>query len=156
VKGIPVLVLRTALHELETHANRFLADILRGSVYCELVMSGEDLQVRFFEQREGAVHERRYEQLSGGQRRCVELAFAPFALSEMVFARCGVRVPLLIVDELTTHLGAEEKPLVCEVLRKLDRGTVLVIDHDDAVRGEFDVVHELRRADDGSSQIRRV
>ena len=148
-KGLPVLVLRTALHELETHANRFMAQLLQGSVFCQLAMAGDDLKVLFFESKDGAVRDRRYEQLSGGQRRCVELAFSPFALSEMVFARCGVRVPLLVVDELTTHMGAEEKPLVCDVLRSLDRDTILVIDHDAAVQGEFDAVYEMNRGDDG-------
>jgi ABC-type uncharacterized transport system ATPase subunit len=149
-KGLPVLVLRTALHELELYANRFLAELLGGRVFCQLVMEGENLGVRFFEQKDGEVRERRYEQLSGGQRRCVELAFAPFALSEMVFNRCGVRVPLLIIDELTAHLGQEEKPLVCDLLRRLDRGTVLVIDHDGAVQSEFDQIYMLARSENGT------
>jgi DNA repair exonuclease SbcCD ATPase subunit len=142
-KGIPVLVLRTAIYEIETHANRFLGQLLAGRVLVQLAIDGDDLVIRFYEQKAGRSIERRYEQLSGGQRRCVEMAFAPFALSELIFARCGVRVPLLIVDELTTHLGADEKPLVCELLRQLERDTVLVIDHDAAVQGEFDVVYEL-------------
>lgn len=142
-KGLPVLVLRTAIHELETFANRFMASLLHGRVYCQLALDGDSLDIRWFEQKDGEVHERRYEQLSGGQRRCAELAFTPFALSEMVFSRCGVRIPLLVIDELTTHLGQEEKPLVCEILRSLDRETVLVIDHDVAVQGEFDVVYDV-------------
>ena len=144
-KGIPVLVLRTVLHELETHGNRFLSQILGSRMAVRLSMLGDSLGIQFFETIDGQVRERRYEQLSGGQRRCVELAFSPFALSEMVFSRAGVRIPLLIVDELTTHLGAEEKPLVCELLRTLDRSTVLVIDHDIAVQSEFDTVYELAR-----------
>jgi len=148
-KGLPVLVLRTALHELETYANRFMGQLLAGKVFCQLAMEGDDLKVLFSENIDGAVHERRYEQLSGGQRRCAELAFSPFALSEMVFNRCGVRVPLLVIDELTTHMGANEKPLVCEILRTLDRDTILVIDHDAAVQGQFDVVYEMSRSGGG-------
>ena len=121
----------------------FMGQLLAGKVYCQLTMEGDNLRVDFYETKDGVVRERRYEQLSGGQRRCVELAFSPFALSEMVFARCGVRVPLLVIDELTTHMGAEEKPIVCEILRMLDRDTILVIDHDTAVQGEFDVVYEV-------------
>lgn len=155
-KGLPVLVLRTALYELETYANRFLGGMLGGAIHVQLTMTEEDLGVRFFEQcADGEVRERRYEQLSGGQRRCVEIAFAPFALSEMVFARCGVRVPLLIIDELTTHLGADEKPLVCEILRTLDRDTVLVIDHDVTVQAEFDVAYRLSH-NQGTTQLERV
>lgn len=149
-KGIPVLVLRAALHELETYANTFMSQLLQGRVYTRLMMDGDDLKILFYETDPltGKVHERRYEQLSGGQRRCVELAFNPFALGEMVFNRCGVRVTTLIVDEITTHLGQEEKPIVCEILRDLDRESIVVIDHDIGVQSEFDQVFELpMRAD---------
>lgn len=143
-KGIPVLVLRTALHELEMYANSFLSRILGGKVFTELAMDGDDLDIRFFEyDPEGTMRQRDYLQLSGGQRRCVQLAFAPFALSEMIFNRTGVRIPFLVIDELTTHLDADTKPLVCAVLRELDRETIVVIDHDPQVQGEFDVVYEV-------------
>ncbi len=148
-KGLPVLVLRTALYELETYANKFLAQLLNGKMWCQLAIAGDDLQIQLFENKHGVVRERRYEQLSGGQRRCIELAFNPFALSEMVFNRCGVRIPLLIIDELTTHLGQEQKPLVCDILRGLERSTVLVIDHDAQVQGEFDTIYEVESSPAG-------
>jgi len=136
--GIPVLVLRLALFDLEEHANRFIAALTEGSITSQLSIEGDDLMVRFFKHENGQTRERTYLQLSGGEKRCVEMAFSPFALSEMIFSRCGVRVGLLVIDELTTHLGAEEKPIVCRLLRSLDRETVLVIDHDESVRGAFD------------------
>lgn len=141
--GLPVLVLRTALYELEMYANSFLSKILGGTVMTELVMDGTDLDVRFKEFKGGRWRERDYLQLSGGQRRCVQLAFSPFALGEMIFNRTGVRVPLLVIDELTTHLDQETKPLVCSVLRELKRETVVVIDHDLSVQGEFDIVYDV-------------
>jgi DNA repair exonuclease SbcCD ATPase subunit len=147
-KGLPVLVLRAALHELETYANTFMAQLTRGRIFTKLLMKGEELKIHFYavDPVSGKVHERRYEQLSGGERRCVELAFNPFALGEMVFNRCGVRVNTLIVDELTTHLGQDEKPLVCDILRDLDRRSVVVIDHDLSVQSEFDQVWDLGAA----------
>jgi len=151
--GIPVLVLRTALYEIETHANRFLGQLLGGRILVQLAIDGEDLVIRYYETRDGETRERRYEQLSGGQRRCVEMAFSPFALGEMIFSRLGVRVPFLVMDELTTHLGADEKPLVCELLRNLERETVIVIDHDAAVQGEFDVVYDLTRAPSALTRV---
>jgi ABC-type dipeptide/oligopeptide/nickel transport system ATPase subunit len=155
-KGLPVLVLRTLIADLEAHANRFMSQLLGGRVFCRLEMAGDDLLIRFFEQKYGEVFERRYEQLSGGQRRCVELAFCPFALSEMVFARCGVRVPFIIIDELTTHLGQDEKPMVCEMLRALPRDTIVVIDHDMAVQSEFDVVYEVTADPQWNTSVRRA
>jgi DNA repair exonuclease SbcCD ATPase subunit len=147
-KGLPVLVLRAALHELETYANTFMAQLTRGRIFTKLLMKGDELKIHFYavDPVSGKVHERRYEQLSGGERRCVELAFNPFALGEMVFNRCGVRVNTLIVDELTTHLGQDEKPLVCDILRDLDRRSVVVIDHDLSVQSEFDQVWDLGAA----------
>lgn len=37
------------------------------------------------------------------------------------------------------------QPLVCEVLRRLGKETVLVIDHDPSVQGEFDCILDLVR-----------
>ena len=146
-KGLPVLVLRTVLHELETQANRFLASLFAGKLHCRLSMKEEDLDIEWFEwsAAQNAHVERSFLQLSGGQRRCAELAFSPFALSEMIFNRCGIRVPFLVVDELTTHLDSETKPIVCDLLREIDRETIIVIDHDIGVRGEFDTAIEVRQ-----------
>jgi DNA repair exonuclease SbcCD ATPase subunit/DNA repair exonuclease SbcCD nuclease subunit len=154
-KGIPALVLRTALYELETHANRFLARLLHGRIFCQLVMDEDDLKINFFENAGGESHPRRYEQLSGGERRCAELAFNPFALSEMVFTRTGVRVSLIVIDELTTHLSPDEKPIVCQILRELDRETILVIDHDITVQAEFDRCFEVSK-ESGTTTIERA
>ena len=143
--GLPVLVLRTALYELEMYANSFLSRIMAGRVSTELAMEGSALEIKFFEHTERGMKERDFLQLSGGQRRCVQLAFAPFAISEMIFNRTGVRIPFLVIDELTTHLDADTKPIVCEVLRELDRETVIVIDHDPLVQGEFDVVYDVAK-----------
>lgn len=151
-KGLPVIVLRTVLHELETHANAYLARLLAGRIMCKLSLVEDDLIAHFYEWNvaTGTHTERSYLQLSGGQRRCVELAFSPFALSDMIFARVGVRVSFLVVDELTTHLDPDTKPLVCRLLQTIERDTVLVIDHDQGVLGEFDKVLDVVRAADGS------
>jgi DNA repair exonuclease SbcCD ATPase subunit len=156
-KGLPVLVLRAALHELELYANQFMAKLLHGRIYCQLAMADDDLKILFFELDKVTQQprERRYEQLSGGQRRCVELAFNPFALSEMIFNRCGVRFSLLVVDELTTHLGQAEKPIICDILGNLDRESIVVIDHDPTVQGEFDVVLEMKH-DGGAVSVERA
>jgi hypothetical protein len=39
----------------------------------------------------------------------------------------------------------EWQPLVCEVLRRLGKETMLVIDHDQSVQGEFDRILDLKR-----------
>lgn len=157
-KGVPVLVLRTVLHELETYANRFMAKLTSGRVFSQLEMIGDDLKVRFFkfEEMTESPRERSFLQLSGGERRCAEMAFSPFALSEMIFSRTGVRIPLLVIDELTTHLSAKAKPQVCSILGDLGRDTVIVIDHDPSVQAAFDQVYETEKQTDGSVTMRRL
>lgn len=157
-KGIPALVLRSVMSELEYYANAKLAALLSGRIYVRLAIEGEDMVIRFFEYvASRAEHvERTFYQLSGGQRRCVELALSPFALSELIFDRCGVRVELLMVDELTTHLDPETKPLLCAMLRNMERETVWVIDHDLGVQSEFDFVFDIFRTTDGTVGLRRA
>jgi DNA repair exonuclease SbcCD ATPase subunit len=143
--GVPQLVLRTAMHELETHANAVLSRIVGGRLAVTLVMTDDDLDIAFrkFYRENATWRERRYEQLSGGERRCVELAFSPFGLSELVFAKTGARVPVLLVDELTTHLGDEEKREVAHYLYELDRETIVIVDHDRSIQAEFEQVYDV-------------
>jgi ABC-type lipoprotein export system ATPase subunit len=52
-----------------------------------------------------------------------------------------------VIDELTTHLDIEAKPVVCELLRELDKERIVVVDHDTTVQGHFDSVIDLQRVD---------
>jgi hypothetical protein len=158
-KGLPVVVLRTALYELESYANTFLGKLLRGRLSVRLEMFGDDLKINFWEQGKTVTEnsrERSYIQLSGGMKRCAELAFTPFALSEMIFNRTGVRLPILFIDELTTHLDPTTKPIVCQILRELGRETVLVVDHDESVQGEFDQIFDVKRLSNQSVSVERA
>lgn len=149
--GLPVIVLRSAIADLEQTTNEYLAKLTGGRLYVELSLADDTLDATFrkYDATTKQWNERRYEQLSGGERRCAELAFSPFGLSEMLFRRLRCRVPLLIVDELTTHLGADEKALACAILHDLDRETILVVDHDVMVQSEFDHVLALVSTEDG-------
>jgi hypothetical protein len=57
----------------------FLSILLQGKINCTLSMEGDDLQIDFheFDQVSGKLRSRSFTQLSGGQRRCAELAFSP-------------------------------------------------------------------------------
>lgn len=155
-KGLPVLVLRSAISDLEMHVNRFLGELTQGSIYVALEMGDDDLRVLFrqFDPFTRQIRERRYEQLSGGERRCAELSFSPFGIAALIFSRLGSRLKLLLIDELTTHLGAQQKALAVNLLRTLQRDTVIVVDHDLSVQGEFDHVIEMRSTPQGSVLVR--
>lgn len=45
------------------------------------------------------------------------------------------------------------QPLVCEVLRRLGKETVLVIDHDPSVQSEFDRILDLVRSPQDGSML---
>ena len=143
--GVPQVVLRTAMFELETYANAVLSRIVGGRLAVSLVMTDDDLDITFrkFYRSAATWRERRYEQLSGGERRCVELAFSPFGLSELISAKTGARVPVLFIDEMTTHLGDEEKREIAQYLHSLDRETIVIVDHDRAIQAEFEQIYDL-------------
>lgn len=154
-KGLPVLILRTVLHELETAANKYLSQMLQGELFVQLAIEGDSLKILYQEMSDdGVLRERTYEKLSGGQRRCVELAFSPFALRDVIYNRTGAHVGLLIIDELTTHMGQNEKPRACDILSSIDCESVLVIDHDPTVQGYFDNVLDLVRDESGVRLVR--
>jgi hypothetical protein len=71
----------------------FLSILLQGRINCTLSMDGDDLQIDFheFDQVSGKLRARSFTQLSGGQRRCAELAFSPVRSSRLAQHLCGAR-----------------------------------------------------------------
>lgn len=142
-KGIPSMVLHSISHDLEIRANYYLSRLTDSTISVEIKPEEGGMDLVFWEREDDELWERGYKQLSGGQRRCVQIAFTPFALSDMVFNRLGIKIPIVIIDELTTHMDSAAKTRVCEILAKLGRETVLVADHDVEVQGVFDNVIDV-------------
>lgn len=146
-KGVIALVLRTVVYALQEHANRYLAAMYGGTLHAVVSIDDDTIGVGFWEWARGEWRARRYEQLSGGQRRLVELAFSPLALADV--ARQYVSsINALFVDELTTHLSPSEKGSVVALLASLveDRvvDTIVVVDHDLGVQDSFTHVLEMQ------------
>lgn len=139
--GIVAIVLRAVRRDLEHYVNEALTAILGGVLSVEI---DEELELHFFELVGDTPVERLYRQFSGGYRRCLELAFTPFGLGELLFRRLGVHAELLVIDELTTHLEQAVKPLLIDFLSTQARETTVVIDHDETVQGSFDQVWDMR------------
>lgn len=152
--GLPVLMLRTSLFELENAANTYLRELTEGECFVRVTMTEDDLDCTFMKCENKMLRERRFDQLSGGERQCAKLSFSPFGLAGLFRAR-GVQAPLLNIDELTTHLGAMQKNIACDLLRRLDRKLIIVIDHDVSVQGEFDTVLDMVPTDDGGVKFVR-
>ncbi|GAM23608.1 hypothetical protein SAMD00019534_067830 [Acytostelium subglobosum LB1] len=143
--GISVLALNQVIKEVEGYANEYLSILSQGKLFTTLAMHQDELTIEVFElDSKNIIQPRSFYQLSGGQRRCVELSYSPFALSEVIFNHVGSRVTLMVVDELTNHLDATIKPIICELLRQLpERESIVVVDHDASVQSEFDHVFSL-------------
>lgn len=156
-KGIPVLMIRAGVYELEQAANRYLRTFTESKIFVNVVLAEDDLECHFqkYDPIAKQLRARRYEQLSGSERRCAMLAFSPFGLGDLFRSR-GVRAPILLIDELTTHLGSTQKMLVCDLLRQREHGTIIVIDHDVSVQGEFDTVLDMLPVPDESGAVRLV
>lgn len=142
-KGIPSMVMYSIAHDLEIRANYYLARLTDSTISVEVQPEDGGLDLVFWEREGDELWERSFKQLSGGQRRCVQISFSPFAISDLIFNRLGVRIPISMIDELTTHMDAPTKSRVCDILSKLGRETVLVADHDIEVQGVFDNVIDL-------------
>ncbi|KAK5577453.1 hypothetical protein RB653_002394 [Dictyostelium firmibasis] len=151
--GLPLMVLLNVIEQVETYANQFLSVLSKGRLFTKLSIDNqEELSLEIFELSSkdgGTLVPRSFYQLSGGQRRCVELSYSPFALSEVVYNHSGSRVTTIIIDELTNHLDSSVKPIICDLLRNLqEKDSVIVIDHDISVQSEFDQVFNLEKSFD--------
>ncbi|KAM9966589.1 hypothetical protein ACTFIR_006809 [Dictyostelium discoideum] len=150
--GLPLMVLLNVIEQVETYANQFLSILSKGKLFTKLSIDNqEELSLEVFElsSKDGTLVPRSFYQLSGGQRRCVELSYSPFALSEVVFNHSGSRITTIIIDELTNHLDSSVKPIICDLLRNLqEKDSVVVIDHDISVQSEFDQVFNLEKSFD--------
>ncbi|KAN0035180.1 hypothetical protein ACTA71_004441 [Dictyostelium dimigraforme] len=151
--GLPLMVLLNVIEQVETYANQFLSILSKGKLFTKLSIDNqEELSLEVFELSSkdgGTLVPRSFYQLSGGQRRCVELSYSPFALSEVVFNHSGSRITTIIIDELTNHLDSSVKPIICDLLRNLqEKDSVVVIDHDISVQSEFDQVFNLEKSFD--------
>jgi DNA repair exonuclease SbcCD ATPase subunit len=144
--GLPLLVLRPVLRDLELRANRYLAALTSNRIQLGVELENDAIQLRFWERKGDVLWERQYGQLSGGQRRCAELAFTPFALSDLVFQRLGVRIELAAIDELTTHMDAAMKSALPDLLAQFERETILVAEHDVLLQGTFDNIVDMAAA----------
>ncbi|EFA86386.1 putative non-transporter ABC protein [Heterostelium album PN500] len=150
--GLSTIALNHVIAEIEDYANEYISIMSGGKLFVTLSLSSstdDDLTIDVFELNAATnqLQKRSFYQLSGGQRRCVELAFSPFALSQVIFNQVGSTVSLMIIDELTNHLDQQVKPIICDLLRQLlkERETVVVVDHDQSVQSEFDTVFSLEQ-----------
>jgi exonuclease SbcC len=159
-RGVPTMVIETAVPEVEREANRLLGE-----------MSGGRMRLRMETQRETKTGEARdtleirisdelgtraYEMYSGGEAFRIDFAIR-IALSKLLARRAGARLRALFIDEgFGTQDAAGRERLVSAIQSiQNDFDRILVITHLDELRDAFPARIEVTKTPDGS-QVRVV
>jgi DNA repair exonuclease SbcCD ATPase subunit len=154
-KGLPSYALDTVVPMISTAANRYLQILADGDLQVEVTTTTdlkgggarESLDFRFLV--EGAENVTP----SGGQWRKFGLAI-DLALMDLVAAREGAQIDLLLLDEVLDGLDAEGRSRVVALLRHLreTRSSIFVVSHDPTLAEAFENVIVVRKCD-GSSVV---
>jgi exonuclease SbcC len=159
-RGVPTMVIETAVPEVEREANRLLGE-----------MSGGRMRLRMETQRETKTGEARdtleikisdelgtraYEMYSGGEAFRINFAIR-IALSKLLARRAGARLRALFIDEgFGTQDAAGRERLISAIQSvQNDFDRILVITHLDELRDAFPARIEVTKTP-GGSQVRVV
>jgi len=155
-RGVQMLIIETAIPEIETEANRLLAR-----------MTDNRMHVKFETQREtkkGTVQEtlgitisdelgtRNYEMFSGGEAFRINFAIR-IALSRLLAKRAGAPLPTLIIDEgfgTQDNTGLEKLQEAIKSIQD-DFDKILVITHMDELKDAFPTRIDITKTAEGST-----
>lgn len=154
-KGIPALMIESAVPEIEAAANRLLGRMTAGRMH-----------LRFNTQRETQAGETRetldihiadelgtraYELYSGGEAFRINFAIR-VALSQLLARRAGTQLQTLIVDEGFGALDAQGREHLVEAIHQVqdDFKCVLVVTHIEELKDAFPARIEIVKRPDGS------
>jgi DNA repair exonuclease SbcCD ATPase subunit len=142
-KGLPSYALDTVVPMISAAANRYLQILSDGDLSVEVTTTAElkgggtreSLDFRFLVEGAAGVMP------SGGQWRKFGLAI-DLALMDLVVAREGARIDLLLLDEVLDGLDAEGRARVVTLLRALreTRSSIFVVSHDPGLQEHFENV----------------
>lgn len=137
--GIPALIIDAAVPEIEERANEILARLSDGRMSLKLVTQKATKTAGIAETLDIIVSdargERAYEDWSGGERLRIDLSVR-IALGQLLSARTGAKIELLILDEVCAPLDeAGEEALIDCINRLQDSfGCILLITHRESIR----------------------
>lgn len=153
--GIPLLIIEAVVPQIETEANRILAEL--GTSYrIELRTQAEKKTGELRDTLDVIVWtettDRPFESFSGGERTRIALALR-IALARLLATRRGAESRLLAIDE-PDGLDAQGMAALVDVLRGLQDtfDVVLVISHQQALQDAFDTVIAVEKVS-GVSRI---
>jgi exonuclease SbcC len=155
-RGVPTMVIETAVPEVEQEANRLLSEMSGGRMRLRLetqreTKSGESrdtLELRISDE----LGTRAYELYSGGEAFRINFAVR-IALSKLLARRAGAQLRALFIDEgFGTQDAAGRERLVAAIQSiQNDFDRILVITHLDELRDSFPARIEVTKTPSGSN-----
>lgn len=153
--GIPTLILENAIPQIETSANDWLSRFTEGRFSLHLESQRAKKTGGLKETLDVLVvadsSERSLEELSGGERQCVDLALR-LGIAQLLAHRAGTKIGTLILDEAFTALDNGRRQRAIEIIHALtdEFDLVLFITHQTELAQAFGARIEVERSEHGS------
>ena len=156
--GVPALLIEQALPQIEEKANELLDRLSGGSMSVRFVTQAaykdrkrDDLKETLDIQISDASGTRDYEMYSGGEAFRVNFAIR-LALSEVLAARSGARLQMLVIDEGFGSQDNQGRQRLVEAINLVrpDFAKILIITHIDELKDAFPTRIEVEKTDSGS------
>lgn len=154
-KGVPAMIIETAVPEIEAAANRLLGRITDGRMLLRFKMQREtqagDVRETLDIEIADELGTRAYEMYSGGEAFRVNFAIR-IALSQLLARRAGTQLHTLIIDEGFGVLDAVGRERLVQAINAVqdDFDRILVVTHIDELKDAFPARIEITKTPDGS------
>ncbi|MCC6613992.1 MAG: SMC family ATPase [Anaerolineae bacterium] len=154
-KGIPAMIIETAIPELETAANRLLARMTDGRMQLKMETQREKVTGGVIETLDIHIADelgtRSYETYSGGEAFRINFAIR-VALSQLLARRAGAHLRTLFIDEGFGTQDEDGRNKLVEAITAIqgDFDMILVVTHIDDLRDSFPVHLVVTKTNDGS------
>lgn len=154
-KGIPAMIIETAIPELESSANRLLARMTDGRMQLKLETQREKVTGGVIETLDIHIADelgtRSYEMYSGGETFRIDFALR-VALSQLLARRAGAQLRTLFIDEGFGTQDEDGRNKLVEAITAIqdDFAMILVVTHIDDLRDSFPVHLVVTKTPDGS------
>jgi len=154
-KGVPAMIIETAVPEIEAAANRLLGRITDGRMLLRFKMQREtqagDVRETLEIEIADELGTRAYEMYSGGEAFRVNFAIR-IALSQLLARRAGTQLHTLIIDEGFGVLDAVGRERLVEAINAVqdDFDRILVVTHIDELKDAFPARIEITKTPNGS------
>jgi len=154
-KGVPAMIIETAIPEIEDEANALLTRITAGRMHIRFDTQRETLKGETVETLDIKIADelgtRPYENFSGGEQFRVNFCIR-IALSKLLARRAGAQLQTLVVDEGFGQLDAVGRERLVEAINAIqnDFARILVITHVEELRDAFPARIEVTKTPQGS------